>query len=198
MKLNKNHIIISSCLVLLTFILSLILTYSSNTLSENSKISFWINVLLAIFGSSVVMLFTSLWGYFSERKKYELQYAAFARDFLLKSMRFLAVYDDKQSSSMDIYVNAGNIHSVYDVFAFEKNYEIYGYIFRYGKKFQKMHLIQNHIDNYAQEISRIETLARVDIEKGKTKSYFKTSINVTSINSDMQNIQALFSTKKKG
>lgn len=193
MKLNKNLIIISSCLVLFTFILSLILTYSFHTPFEEHTISFWVNVLLAIFGSSVVMLFTSVWGYFSERKKYELQYAAFARDYLLRCVRFIDLYGSKQSDSHNLCLSAGNLHAVYDSYAFRENYEVYGYILKCGRKHIHMRKVQNRIDDLAQEISKIEKIARDDYQKGNSQTYFKTSINIDSITSAMNEIEKLFS-----
>lgn len=198
MKLNRNLIIISSCLVLFTFILSLILTYSLHTPIDEHKFSFWVNVLLAIFGSSVVMIYTSLWGYFSERQKYELQYAAFARYYLLRCVRFIDLYDNKPSYSHNLCLSAGDLHAVYESYAFRENYEVYGYILKCGKKYNHMRKVQNIIDELAQEISKIEKIARNDYQKGNSQTYFKTSISIDSITSDMKEIEKLFNFNKKG
>lgn len=93
MRMNKRLFYVGSFVAILTFLASLILTVMNKT--ENSSINYSINVLLAIFGSSFVLIITSIWGYLNERKNYEIQYACFFRDFLLRIVRFLIIYDGK-------------------------------------------------------------------------------------------------------
>ena len=191
MKLNKNLIKISILLSMSTFIISLILVIN-NLCTHNDMVNYWINVALAIFGSSVVMLFTSIWGYFSERKRYEIQYAAFARDFLLRTSRFLNLYNNKNVNAKEVYTIAGDLHSFYDSFSYEKDFEIYGYFLKYSKRKLKMKKIHDTAFTYSKELSRIEFLAQESFNNNKDDFIFQSSIVPRTLDSSYKLIIELF------
>lgn len=190
MKLNKVLIKIGTFLSISTLVTGFVLVLINT--NNNQMIDFWINVSLAIFGSSVVMVFTSIWGYFSERKKYEIQYATFSRNFLLRVIRFLDVYTDKKANPSDVYNITSDIHSLYDCYAYEKNYEIFGYFLKKGQKYNQIKTLQKAIDECATEISRIESLARNSIHKNEKELIFKTTITNNFLENTTNIIENLF------
>ena len=155
MRLNKNLIKISLKISGITLITSLILTIY-NLDKSSAWLNYLVSIVLAIFGSSVVLFVTSFWGYYSERKKYEIRYATYARDFILKFLRFLAIYNGVGADPEKIYDVASNIHSIYDTFAFENDVEIFGYLNKDRDRAKKMKELHNVMYEYARELSRIE------------------------------------------
>ena len=191
MKLHKRLIYIGTVIILLTFIASLFLVIKNT--ENDSIINYWINVLLAIFGSSIVMVLTSIGSYLSERKRYELQYATFARDFLLRAVRFLNLHHNTKTKAKEVSLYAGDIHSYYDSFAYEKNYEILGYFRKNSKRKEKVKYIQNSLHEYANEISRIYQLSIKSIDNDEPDFFFQTSITIREFDRTMDAIQELFS-----
>lgn len=191
MKLHKRLIYIGTVIIILTFITSLFLVI--NNTENDSIINYWVNVLLAIFGSSIVMVLTSIGSYLSERKRYELQYATFARDFLLRAARFLNLHHNTKNNAKEVSLYAGDIHSYYDSFAYEKNYEIFGYFRKNSKRKEKVEYIQNAIHEYASEISRIYQLSIKSIADDEPKFFFQTSITTREFDRTMDAIKELFS-----
>lgn len=182
MKLNKKLFWIGTVVALLTFAVSFILV--SNNSNEDYLINYWINVSLAVFGSSVVMILTSIFGYFVERKKYEIQYAAFFRDFLLRIVRFVAMYNNHNVCPEEIYNTAGSIHSLYDSFAYVQDFEIYGYFFKKGKRRVTMEELHNKVYEYANELSRIQMMAQKAYLNNQTNFSFQTTITVNQLDID--------------
>ena len=182
MRMNKRLFYVGSFVAILTFLASLILTVMNKT--ENISINYSINVLLAIFGSSFVLIITSIWGYLNERKNYEIQYACFFRDFLLRIVRFLIIYDGKKSSPKEVFNIAGDIHALYDSFAYVQAFQIYGYFLKKGCRCKFMRILQNKSFEYAKELTRIRILAQNAYENNETEFSFKTSITVSQLENE--------------
>ena len=66
MRLN-NNLIINISVTIISFFSSLTLTLINPI--HNYITNYWINALLAVFGSSIVMALTSIGEYFSEKKR---------------------------------------------------------------------------------------------------------------------------------
>jgi len=65
MKIYKNSIYITGVLTIITFVGSLVLYY----IISSKEAEFWCNILLGIFGGSVLTLISSIIGYKVERKR---------------------------------------------------------------------------------------------------------------------------------
>lgn len=189
MKLHKKLIIIGTLIALITLLISFILILCNY--DNDQIICFWSNVSLAVFGSSVVMVVTSIVGYLSERKRYELQYATFMRDFLLRIVRFIDIYNNTKVDPKEINSNASTLHTYYDSFAYEKDFDIYGYFFKNGKKRYLMKQLHNKSNEYAHEISRIESISRNALHNNESL-IFQTNITVDMLDDTMDLVNQLF------
>lgn len=129
MKLHKKTFILGTIITILTFSISLILHNGTK-----SMLNFLYDISLALFSGCIVLMLTSVLGYFSERRKYEIRYATFIRDFLLRIARFINVYEGTNINSNEVYNIASELHAYYDSFAYEEDYEIFGYFFKNAKE----------------------------------------------------------------
>ena len=114
MKLHKKTFILGTIITILTFSISLILHNGTK-----SMLNFLYDISLALFSGCIVLMLTSVLGYFSERRKYEIRYATFIRDFLLRIARFINVYEGTNINSNEVYNIASELHAYYASFAYE-------------------------------------------------------------------------------
>lgn len=189
MQMNKKLFCVGSIVAFITFIASLILAVKNKT--NDSGINYCMNVLLAIFGSSAVLVITSIWGYFNDRKNYEIQYASFFRDFLLRIMRFLTIYNNKAISPKEVLSIVGEIHAFYDSFAYVQDFLIDGYFIKRGCSRSTMIMMQKKAFNYSQELSRIRKLAENSYLIGEEKFSFVTGITVKQLEDEKMLIDAV-------
>ena len=189
MKMNKRLFYIGSFVAIVTFIASFILVIKNK--NNDSGINYCINVLLAIFGSSFVLIITSIWGYFNERKNYEIQYASFFRDFLLRISRFLIIYDNKIVTPKEVFNIAGDIHTLYDSFAYVQAFHIYGYFLKKGCRRKSMFILQCKAFEYAKELTRIRALAQSAYQNNEVNFSFKTNISVEQLEKEKALIDKL-------
>lgn len=138
---------VTAILTVSSFIVTIILHY----LCKGIEFEFWSNIVLAIFGSSILAFITSAIGYFSEKRnalegfwsstmtllhyinKYELNWD------LEKKIDFYLNYIDIDKSLWDL--NFGTIYFLIDFGRTDQNY-IYEYIYSPINKFNQE--VQNH------------------------------------------------------
>ena len=187
MKLHKKTFILGTIITILTFSISLILYNETK-----STLNFLYDISLALFSGCIVLMITSVLGYFSERKKYETRYATFIRDFLLRIARFINAYEGTNINSNEVYNIASELHAYYDSFAYEEDYEIFGYFFKNGKRKMFIQKVHESANKYAHEISRII------FESGKAlhnneNILLSTNITPKELDETMKLISQLFS-----
>ncbi len=85
MKPHKWTIIVTAPLALISFIICIALHYSRHC----EEAEFWVNVCLAVFGSSLLTLFTAISNYYDERKR---TFVRFETE-IIQMLRFIERYD---------------------------------------------------------------------------------------------------------
>ena len=191
MRINKFLF----CITLFLSILSLSTSIILNSCKCECSV-FWTNVILAIFGSSFLLMISSIAGYFVEKRKYEFRFASYARSFLLKIGRFINTYNSVSDKTDEIYRESGMLHSLYDDFAYENNVDIKGYFCKCGKSRKRMADLQKSIDDLAKKISTIEYEAQYALHNKKDYQ-LNTTITTSELDAIHNKIILLFNHNSK-
>lgn len=94
MKIYKNSIYITGVLTIITFVGSLVLYY----IISSKEAEFWCNILLGIFGGSVLTLISSIIGYKVERKRILEKFYYYTNKILKPNKSISTQYDIRRKN----------------------------------------------------------------------------------------------------
>jgi len=175
MKINKRLSFITAVLTMASLIL--ILSLHPNDEGNPTKFS---NIMLAVFGSSLLVSISSFIGYFVERHRYIMKYSGFARHFFSK-IGISEKYLIKNSSPDTVYNEVHHLLDFYNGFIFENYTEAKYYYCSNGKYKRNMELLQDTVTSFRKKLLDVEKEAEYAIENPDYPYQYSTSISAKEL-----------------